>query len=210
MRSQEQSAKQDVMLSDGVLVQRTLVGDHQAFELLVRRYSTQLFNFIYHLLGDYDQTCDILQDVFVRLYLSLPTLRLQKPLKPWLLQVAHHRSLDELRRIHRKPTVSLSELDFNSEEDEVPWLSALADNSPLPEELAEQHDLQRRLLQAIHALPPKFRSIVLLRYVGQLSFSEIGGVLQIPEATAKTYFLRSKPLLRAHLAGDFLESKSSS
>jgi RNA polymerase sigma-70 factor (ECF subfamily) len=199
------------MLSDNLLVQRTLVGDHQAFEILVRRYSTQLFNFIYHLLGDYDQTCDILQDVFIRLYLSLPTLRLQRPLKPWLLQVAHHRSVDELRRMHRKPTVSLSELDFGSlEEDEIPWLSAVADNSPLPEELAEQHELQHRLLQAIHALPPKFRSIVLLRYLGQLSFSEIGRILQIPEATAKTYFLRSKPLLRANLAGDFQHSKSGS
>jgi len=201
MQTQEQSVNQDAVLSDGALVEQALAGDNHAFELLVRRYNTQLFNFIYHLLGDYDQTCDILQDVFVRLYLSLPTLCLQKPLKPWLLQVAHHRSVDELRRIRRRPTVYLSELELSSEDDEIPWLSALADGSPLPEELAEQHDLQRRLLQAIRALPPKFRSIVLLRYVGQLNFSEIGRVLQIPEATAKTYFLRAKPQLRASLEG---------
>jgi RNA polymerase sigma-70 factor (ECF subfamily) len=49
-------------------------------------------------------------------------------------------------------------------------------------------------------LPPKFRSVVLLRYAGQLSFSEIGKTLSMPEATAKTYFQRARPLLRAALS----------
>src|SRR5207249_11639668 len=70
---------------------------------------------------------------------------------------------------------------------------------PLPEELAEQSDLQYRLQGAIQTLPIKFRSVVLLRYAGQLSFSEIGQTLNMPEATAKTYFQRAKPLLRTAL-----------
>jgi DNA-directed RNA polymerase specialized sigma24 family protein len=49
-------------------------------------------------------------------------------------------------------------------------------------------------------LPLKFRMVVLLRYTGQLSFGEIGQALDMPEATAKTYFQRAKPLLRAALA----------
>ena len=69
----------------------------------------------------------------------------------------------------------------------------------LPEELAEQSDLQQRLQEAIQTLPLKFRSVVLLRYAGQLSFSEIGQTLSMPEATAKTYFQRAKPLLRTAL-----------
>jgi len=198
---QKQSTKQDVTHSDDALVKQILAGDHQAFELLVRRYNTQLFNFIYHLLGDYDRACDVLQEVFIRLYLSLPTLYLQKPLKAWLMQVAHHRSVDELRRINSRPTVYLSELERSSEDDESPWLSDVVDGDARPEELAEQHDLQRHLLQAIQALPPRFRGIVLLRYVEQLNFSEIGRVLHIPETTARTYFLRAKPRLRASLEG---------
>lgn len=48
-------------------------------------------------------------------------------------------------------------------------------------------------------LQTKFRAVVLLRYVRQLSFYDIGRVLRIPEATAKTYMQRAKPLLRAAL-----------
>lgn len=85
-------------ITDGMLVTRTLSGDQSAFELLVQRYNTPLFNFICHLLGDYDLACDVAQQVFLQLYISMPTLRTSEPLKAWLFQVARNRCLDELRR----------------------------------------------------------------------------------------------------------------
>ncbi|WP_297151366.1 sigma-70 family RNA polymerase sigma factor [Thermogemmatispora sp.] len=181
---------------DGILAQKALAGDEQAFEMLLKRYQTPLFSFIYHFLGDYDQACDILQQVFLQLYISLPKLRTGEPLKAWLFQVARNRCLDELRR---KRAVHFSELEGNADEDELSPLDALPDGSPLPEELAEHHDLQRLLGEAIQTLPPRFRAVVLLRYLAQLSFAEIGQTLQMPEATAKTYFQRAKPLLRTAL-----------
>jgi len=183
-------------ISDSALAQQSLAGDQRAFELLVQRYSTPLFNFIYHFLGEYDQACDILQQVFLQLYISLPTLRIGEPLKAWLFQVARNRCLDELRR---KRAIHFSELEAASDEDDLSPLVALPDNSPLPEELAERRDLQQTLHKAIMSLPPKFRAVVSLRYANQLSFSEIGRALNMPEATAKTYFQRAKPLLRAFL-----------
>jgi len=183
-------------ITDDRLARQSLAGDQHAFELLVQRYSTPLFNFIYHFLDDYDQTCDILQQVFLQLYISLPTLSTGEPLKAWLFQVARNRCLDELRRKH---PIHFSELETANDEDELSPLAALPDTSPLPEELAERHDLQRCLHQAIQALPPKFRDVVILRYANQLTFSEVGQILNMPEATAKTYFQRAKPLLRTAL-----------
>ncbi len=75
-------------------------------------------------------------------------------------------------------------------------LCDIPDPGPLPDELVERHDLQLLLMSAIQSLPPKFRAVVVLRYASQLSFSEIGKVLSMPEATAKTYFHRAKALLR--------------
>lgn len=196
MQMQENIKVHSADVSDGVLTQQTLAGDQYAFEALVHRYSTPLFNFVYRFLGDYDKACDILQHVFIQLHTSLPTLRTDKPLKAWLFQVARNRSLDELRRKH---AIHFSELESVCDEDELSPLAAIPDNGPLPEELAERNDLQHCLQSAIEGLPPKFRSVVTLRYAGQLSFSEIGQTLKMPEATAKTYFQRAKPLLRAAL-----------
>jgi len=182
--------------SDNLLAQQSIAGDQRAFEILVQRYSTPLFNFICRFLGDYDQACDILQQVFLQLYISLPNLRTGDPLKAWLFQVARNRCLDELRRKH---AIHFSELELVNDDDELSPLATMPDTDPLPEELAERRDLQQCLQKAIQTLPPKFRSVVLLRYAGQLSFSEIGQALNMPEATAKTYFQRAKPLLRAAL-----------
>ena len=197
MQLRERTKRHMSEIPDSALAGQILAGDQKAFETLVQRYSTPLFNFICRFLGDYDQACDISQQVFLQLYISLPTLRTGDPLKAWLFQVARNRCLDELRRKH---AIHFSELESANDEDDLSPLASMPDTSPLPEELAEHHDLQECLQRAIEALPPKFRSVVLLRYAGQLSFSEIGQVLAMPEATAKTYFQRAKPLLRTALS----------
>jgi RNA polymerase sigma factor (sigma-70 family) len=199
MQIQDCAKTQLPAISDAMLMQQTLGGDEHAFETLVQRYSATLFNFICRFLGDYDQASDILQQVFVQLYVSLANLHTNKPLKAWLFQVARNRCLDELRRKHTH-AIHFSELEATTGEDELSLLAGIADTLPLPEEVAERHDLQACLQQAIQELPPKYRSVVLLRYVSQLSYAEIGQALQMPEATAKTYFQRAKPLLRATLS----------
>src|SRR5947209_14710729 len=153
MQVRERVKIQRPEISDGVLAQQTLSGDQRAFETLVQRYSGTLFNFICRFLADYDQACDILQQVFLQLYISLPNLRTGEPLKAWLFQVARNRCLDELRRKH---AIHFSELESASDEDELSPLAAMPDTNPLPEELAERHDLQECLRRAIQALPPKF------------------------------------------------------
>jgi len=180
--------------SDATLAHEVLAGNQRAFEALVRRYNTPLFNFICHLLGDYDQASDVLQQVFLRFYTSLPKLGTNEPFKAWLFQVARNCCVDELRR-RRRYAIQFSQLEGENSDGDVSFLNDIPDPNPLPEELIERHDLQLHLQQAIDLLPPKFRAVVILRYVSQLSFSEIGKVLSMPEATAKTYFHRAKALL---------------
>jgi len=186
-------------ISDMVLAQQVLSGDQDAFAVLVRRYSTPLFNFICRFLGDYDQACDVLQQVFLRFYTSLPTLGTSEPFKPWLFQVARNCCVDELRR-RKRYAIHFSQLETENSEGETTFLGDMADPGPLPEEIMERHDLQHVLQAAIQSLPPKFRDVVTLRYLAQLSFSEIGKTLSMPEATAKTYFHRAKVLLRKTLS----------
>ena len=183
-------------MADGMLVKLILAGEKSAFEPLIRRYEQSLFSFIYHLLGNYDLACDILQDVFIKFYLSLPDLRIDQPLKPWLFQVARNRCVDELRRKH---PISFSQLEGSDEEDELSPIAILPDPDPLPEDIAEHHEFQQILHQAINELPLKYRQVVLLRYSARFSFIEIGRILNMPQATAKTYFQRARPLLRQAL-----------
>ncbi len=60
--------------SDSILVQQVLGGNHDAFAILMDRYHSLLYRFVYHYLGEYDQACDVVQHVFLQLYISLPKL----------------------------------------------------------------------------------------------------------------------------------------
>ena len=197
MQKQDQKTIHASEKSDDILAQQSLSGNEHTFEELFKRYRPALFKFIFTMLGDYDQACDVEQRVFIQLYKSLPTLDTNRPLKSWLFQVARNRCLDEFRR---KRVIHFSELEAVNDEDGSAVLALVPDPHPLPEEIAENHDLQEHLLKVIRCLPPKFRSVVFLRYAKQLTFPEIGKALGMPEATAKTYFSRAKPLLRASLA----------
>jgi RNA polymerase sigma-70 factor (ECF subfamily) len=91
-------SRQHSDLTDDILVRQAHVGDQNAFEILVDRYSALLYLLISQLVRDEHLAHDVLQHVFIQLYRSLPTLVPGETLRAWLSQVARHRSIDELRR----------------------------------------------------------------------------------------------------------------
>jgi len=193
-------SRQHSELTDDILVRDAHVGDQNAFEILVDRYSAWLYLLISQLVRDEHLAHDVLQHVFLQLYRSLPTLEKGGRLKAWLSQVARNRSIDELRR---KRPILFSEIALIPDEDESSLLTRLLDPDLQPEEQVELRELREQLFVAIETLPSRYRAIVMLRYTDQLSFREIGQALSMPVSTAKTYFSRARKHLRTLLEPEF-------
>src|SRR5258708_28186788 len=157
-----------------------------------------------------EQVNDVLEYVFLQLYVSLSRLLTSVSLKSWVLQVARNRWLDELRRRRRRDEIPFSAFEWEYREEELALVETIPDAEPLPEEVAERIDLQCSLQQAMFSLPPKLRQIVRLRCFRQLTFSEIGRTLKMPESTVKACFYRSLPRLRTALGGSYESSKAGS
>ncbi len=194
------STKRRSDLTDDDLVQQAQIGDPGAFEILVERYSALLYFLISRMVRDEHLAHDVLQHVFLQLYRSLPILVSGRTLKAWLIKVARHRSIDELRR---RRHLLFSEVEPFPDGGEYSFLATLPDPDRQPEEQVELHELRQRILDAIETLPLRYRAIVLLRYDTQWSFREIGQALSIPETTAKTYFSRAKKQLCTLLVSEF-------
>jgi len=159
----------------------------------VRRHQGAVYNFCLHVLGQADDAADVAQETFVRLFTHLGQLDEREPIAPWLFRVARNRCIDVIRR---RRTVPLGPTDDSDEG--APGLD-LADADPLPDEMAERADLQRVLTRAIAQLPSAYAEVVALRYTGDLSFAEIGAVLDCDEGAARVRFHRAKALLRRQL-----------
>lgn len=184
------------LLTDEELARRFVAGDLTAYETLVERYSRPIFNFVYRFIGNYDDANDLSQLVFLQAYTHLERARLDQPLRPWLYQIARNKAIDLLRSRNQ---IRFS--DLKVDEDDLSPVDLVADESPLPEAVVEQKDLQRVLAEAISALPAKYREVVAMRYGSDLTFREIGDSLDLPENTVKTLFQRAKALLRRYLEG---------
>ncbi len=170
---------------DGVLVAAAREGSADAFGALVDRYRAPVVRLAYRLTRDPDEAKDIAQDAFLRAYRRLGEFRPDRPFSRWLFVIARNASLDAIRRRRRAAVLAAK--------DEAPPLEFG------PEELAVRNDEALRVHVALGSLPPKYRDVLELYYIGDLRYREIALELGIPIGTVKTYISRAKRRLREEL-----------
>ena len=114
--------------------------------------------------------------------------------------MARNRSIDELRKRRRYTEIPFSTIVWDAGEQDLSLPETIPDPKPLPKEVVEQFDLSWSLHQALVSLPPRLRLIVQLHCFRHLTFAEIGGLLNMREITARTYFFRALVRMRKVLA----------
>jgi RNA polymerase sigma-70 factor (ECF subfamily) len=184
---------------DGVderdLARRAAGGDDAAFETLVNRYSRRIFDYCRRLVGDVTRAEDLAQETFVKFYFALHQYDPAQPLPPYLYRIAHNLCLDHLRK-KKIPTVPLTWEEEDGEPRELP----LADGRSAPDELADRAEVQAAIDEALGALPPLYRSALVLRYREGLAYDDIAATLNLPVGTVKAQLHRGREKLKQKLA----------
>lgn len=168
------------------LVAASARGDEDAFQQLVERYRRLVLHVAYRSMGDMSLAEDVAQEAFIKVFRGLPRYRREKPFVHWLRRVVANTVVDELRR--RRPVESLDNLE------QLP----AADNDG-PQELADQHDEQEAVRQAIMELPASYREILILQVFRELTYEQIARTLNLPLGTVMWRLNRAKRLLRQRL-----------
>ncbi|NVB42227.1 sigma-70 family RNA polymerase sigma factor [Pseudenhygromyxa sp. WMMC2535] len=176
-------------LDDEALVQRAGRGggDKQAFAELVRRHQGKVRGLLLRLTGNTTLADDLAQEVFLRAYRGMVGFEGRARFSTWLYRIAYNVFLN-----HRTRSKELSALPEGFES------RAAAPESELS---AARCDLRRDLAAAIAELPDRYRAVVTLYYLEDVSYPEIAEVLDLPLGTVKTHLHRAKKLLREHLRG---------
>jgi RNA polymerase sigma-70 factor (ECF subfamily) len=163
-------------------------GHRAAFEELVRRYETELYNYLRHYLGDAQMAEDAFQATFLQVHLKCDQFEEGRRVRPWLYTVATNQAIDAQRRNRRHRMVSLDRrFSGKGQDEDSGTLGALLDNedrSPIDHfESTEQSEFVRR---AVDELPETLRRVVLLVYYQGLKYREAADVLDIPVGTVKS------------------------
>jgi len=170
---------------DDELVRASLEGDKNAFGEIVNRYQGMVARTVKGMLGDSVYTEDIGQEVFIKLYHSLPEFRGEAKLSTYIQKIAINLTLNEIKR--RKRFFSMFAQKGNSEMHEI----EVADH-----ESEEKRDAREVVSKALMSLDPKFRVIVAMRMLQGYSTKETAEILDLPLGTVLSRLSRAQEHLK--------------
>ncbi|MGB8536539.1 MAG: peroxidase-related enzyme [Acidobacteriaceae bacterium] len=187
---------------DAGLVARTQAGDLEAFEELARRHSRMVYRALAAILGNQDEALDAMQDALLSAFKHIGGFRGRSKFSTWLMSIARNAAIQRLRgrRIEESLDESVSEEDREFRPRQV---RAWQDN---PEQSYSQLESRQLVESGIMALPAKYRIVVMLRDIEQLSTDEVSRQLELTVPTVKVRLHRGRLLLREILSPHFSAS----
>lgn len=170
------------------IIARARRGDADAFEQLVVAYREQVFRLALRMCGSEADADEVGQEAFLSAWKALPNFRGESQFSTWLYQLTTHAAIDLMRREKRQIAAA-----------DITEVSA-ADPAPSPQQQAEQSEQREIVRDAILQLAPEQREVVVLRFMEELSYEEIGAVLKLPSGTVKSRLNRAKAQLKEILS----------
>ncbi|OEG00230.1 RNA polymerase sigma factor SigW [Vulcanibacillus modesticaldus] len=184
---------------DNKLIRKAKAGDMQAFAELVYQYKDKIFNLAYRMLGNTQEAEDVSQETFLRVYSNIDRYDEKYKFSTWIYKIATNLSIDRIRK--RRTTYSLD--DYWNEEEGLDWYTRLPNQSIGPEESIISNEEINQVHKAILNLPEKYRVIMTLRYVEDLSIKEISEIVNLPISTVKTRLLRGREYIRKEISNKY-------
>jgi len=189
MREEEKGSRP----SDEDLIERFQNGELYAFDLIVKRYKNQLLNFVYRFLGNAEEAEDLVQETFLRVYRNRKAYQKVAKFSTWIYTIAGNLAKTELRKRKRRKFFSISDLGYNEKDYDI------SDEAYNPEKDVDGRMKEEIIHKEIDELSPKFREVILLRDVQQLSYEEISQIVNIPLGTVKSRVNRGRLKLQEKL-----------
>lgn len=175
------------------LVLRCLRGDDFAWEEIVHGYARRIFNLCYRYTGRREESEDLTQEIFIRIYQNLKTFRSATgSFQNWAMRLSRNLIIDRYRQAKRCPQFEGSqELEGMNLEDET---------KPSPQRRMEQAEASRFIAEALGSLSPENKEAIILRDLHGMGYHEMARVLGVPEGTVKSRINRGRLALARQLS----------
>ena len=160
------------------LVQRLKQNQEAAYRYLIQEYQPKLYNVVYGITLDREESLDILQEVFLKVYANIGKFKGKSKLFTWIRSITVNESLNWRRKVKRKFKWKHQSLDTVSDKEGI----ELGNDENGPENFYRKKELEEGLKQELNLLPEDARTIFVLKEMEGLSYEEIGKLLNIKKA----------------------------
>ena len=168
-------------------------GNENAYIELVNRYKERLINFIFNYLGDIESSEDVVQDTMIKLYQKKHYYREIAKFSTWLYTIAKTLANTELRKRKQRKTTLLSRFSKDDKMYDLP-----SNDIEVGQEI--QTEIANKIIRdAIDQLSEKFKTVITLRDIQQLSYEDISEIIDVPIGTVKSRINRARLQLQVEL-----------
>jgi RNA polymerase sigma-70 factor (ECF subfamily) len=182
-----------VGLTDEELVSRSMGGDPESFNQLIKRWERPIYALAYRTIGREDDARDVVQETFLRAFRGLSGFKGQAKFSSWLYRITLNLCRDWMRRQRRAPVIATPDgvdlVELAGESEDVEAADAAV----------ARKDLSRLIARAMTALPEEQRAAIVLKEYHGLTFQEIAELLGCPLSTVKTRLYQGLTVLRKEL-----------
>lgn len=179
--------------------------DEDAFSELVRVYQHRVFNIIYRILGDRQESEDVAQEVFVAVFKYIDSFRGEAKFSTWLYRIATNRAKNRIKYLARRSKNKHQDIDDTPE--------SKVNSNPFgggmfrPDEKALGNELHAIIKEGLASLSEEHRAVVVLRDVEDMTYQEIAEVLEIAEGTVKSRLYRARAALKEYVDSRYDSAK---
>lgn len=171
-------------ITDENLIKDYLSGDENSFKILIDKYTPIIYSFCFRFTKE-DNASDLTQDIFLKVWRNIKKFKKEKSrFKTWLFVIARNTVTDYLRKKKTIPFFSLNT-------DDKDFIETIEDNESLPDEDFIKLEDKKFLTEILDDLPILYKEILILYYMEDMTFEEIGKVLDKPMNTVKSYHRRA-------------------
>jgi len=185
-------------VSEAELIRRVCQGDKEAFYGLVRPYERAVYVAAVSILNNPADAEEVAQEAVLKAFMHLAEFRAEAKFSTWLIQITINEARSRLRKDRRHLYESIDEPRTDEEGDYSP--KDFADWREIPSETLKRDELRNALKRALASLPLKYREVLILRDIQNLSIEETAEILDISEGNVKTRLLRARLQMRDALA----------
>ena len=181
------------------LVESLREGSEWAYEELLARFQQPVYTLALRLLDNQSEACDVVQEVFLKVFRNVGNFRGQSTLKTWIYRITVNEAHNARRWFFRHRS---REVDLDASPHETrDWKEIIPDNSRSPFDVTFDREQHVMIEAALERINPVFRESVVLRDITDMSYEEIAAILGVSLGTVKSRILRGREALREELAG---------
>lgn len=176
-----------------LLIRRCVAGDAAAWEEIVRTYSRRIYNICYRFTASAGDAEDLSQEVFIKLYRTLPTYDLDKgSLMTWVTAMTRNLLVDHFRKSKQDRATDSLDTTPGEESDARSPAEQLAYPGVSPDAGVQRRETREMVQKALQKLSPELREAVILRDLQDMDYREIAQALRVPEGTVKSRINRGR------------------